>query len=243
MNHFIIEPIGYIQTCFPEKFGVPRQPSLVPSAQGVLELIAPFNDPDCVAGLEGVSHVWLTFVFHQHVDKGWKAKVRPPRLGGNEKTGVFATRSSFRPNHLGLSVVTLDSVQIDKQSVRLFFSGVDLLNHTPIIDIKPYVPYVDHVPTAVNGIASTEPTVLPVRFLPQALLFCESYIDQHQFDIRPLITEVLQQDPRPAYHNRNTQTREYGIALRDCNVRWSCLDSDDETIIVVREIVLITGDE
>ena len=107
---FTVEPLGYIRTCFTEKFGIPRQPLLVPEAKGELTLLTPYNHPDCVEGLSESSHIWLSFIFHEHIDQGWKPKVRPPRLGGNQKCGVFATRSSFRPNHLGLSVVALTTI-------------------------------------------------------------------------------------------------------------------------------------
>lgn len=222
---FRIEPIGILRTCFPEKFGIPRQPLLAPSAKGQLILHAPYNHPDCVAGLEQVSHVWLSFVFHQHTDKGWKPKVRPPRLGGNEKMGVFATRSSFRPNHLGLSVVKLDSMTIDQQQVCLHLSGVDLVDGTPIVDIKPYVPYVDSIPSAVNHFACEQPALIQVMFSPEAQTFCEAN-PQHDA-LLALITEVLQQNPKPAYHSNENRDRTYGMALAGCNVRW-CYQHDNE---------------
>ncbi|MGS2718430.1 tRNA (N6-threonylcarbamoyladenosine(37)-N6)-methyltransferase TrmO [Eionea flava] len=229
---YTLEPIGYMNTCFPEKFGIPRQPLLAPSAKGVLRLLPPFNDPACVRGLEKSSHVWLSFIFHQHTDQGWKPTVRPPRLGGNEKQGVFATRSSFRPNSLGLSVVALDKVCVDNQQVVLHFSGVDLLDGTPIVDIKPYLSYVDSLPHAVNTLAQQAPEIMPVVFSASAELFCKTYGDEVSSAIGPvsnlkqLIIDVLQQDPRPAYHQQavSDAAREYGIALLDCNIRWECMD-------------------
>ncbi|MFT5116779.1 MAG: tRNA-Thr(GGU) m(6)t(6)A37 methyltransferase TsaA [Kiritimatiellia bacterium] len=230
-----IEPIGIIKTCFPEKFGIPRQPLLVPSAKGMLVLNTPFNDPDFVSGLENVSHIWLTFIFHQHVNKGWKPKVRPPRLGGNEKMGVFATRSSFRPNHLGLSVVKLDAISNENQQLYLHLSGVDLLDGTPIVDIKPYVPYVDSLPAARNSFAQEKPIVMPVHFSLQAQDFCIQYAVKTQVDVKQLIVEVLQQDPRPAYHatdaGRETG-RVYGISLLDCNIRWQCLPESEGIVVI-----------
>lgn len=220
---YTIDPIGIIHTCFPEKFGIPRQPLLAPSAKGILELHAPYNDPDCVAGLEHVSHLWLSFVFHQHVDKGWKPKVRPPRLGGNQKVGVFATRSSFRPNHLGLSVVKLDAISLEKNTVRLHLSGVDLLDGTPIIDIKPYVPYADSIDGAKHAFADSTPVQLPVVFSENASIFCDEYQQKTDECLRTLIVEVLQQNPRPAYHNKKTSDKEYGMILLHYNVRWRYL--------------------
>jgi tRNA-Thr(GGU) m(6)t(6)A37 methyltransferase TsaA len=229
---YAIEPIGIITTCFPEKFGIPRQPLLAPSAKGVLVLHAPYNHPDCVVGLEKVSHLWLSFIFHKHVDKGWKPKVRPPRLGGNEKMGVFATRSSFRPNHLGLSVVKLDEIVIENQEVCLHLSGIDLVDGTPIVDIKPYVPYADSVMTAHNDFAGQAPPLMQVNFSEQARLFCQRYALEKSRPIQPLVVEVLQQDPKPAYHATNQSInnidREYGVALWNCNVRWHYANTVDE---------------
>jgi tRNA-Thr(GGU) m(6)t(6)A37 methyltransferase TsaA len=241
MTSYSIEPIGIIDTCFPDKFGIPRQSGLAPSAKGILTLRAPYNNPDCVEGLEGVSHLWLTFIFHEHIDKAWKPKVRPPRLGGNEKVGVFATRSSFRPNHLGLSLVKLDQIECSGQQLRLHLSGVDLVSGTPIVDIKPYLSYADSMPHAVNVLAGQAPRMMEVEFSEPALAFCLQYnaeldakpregvSDDLSVDLRQLIAEVLQQDPRPAYHRSSSiggliksDVREYGVTLMDCNVRWQC---------------------
>jgi tRNA-Thr(GGU) m(6)t(6)A37 methyltransferase TsaA len=237
MTSYAIESIGTIETCFPDKFGIPRQAGLAPSAKGILTLHAPYNNPDCVEGLEGVSHLWLTFVFHEHIDKTWKPKVRPPRLGGNEKVGVFATRSSFRPNNLGLSLVKLDRIDCSDQQLRLQLSGVDLVSGTPIVDIKPYLSYADSLPHAVNVFAGQAPIMMAVEFSETALAFCLQYntgLDTRlkegvSVDLRQLIVEVLQQDPRPAYHRSSSigglikpDVREYGVTLMDCNVRWLC---------------------
>jgi tRNA-Thr(GGU) m(6)t(6)A37 methyltransferase TsaA len=227
-----IEPIAYIKSCFPEKFGIPRQSLLCPSAKGQLILLPAFNQKEAVAGLEQVSHLWITFIFHQHLNKQWKPKVRPPRLGGNKKLGVFATRSSFRPNNIGLSVVKLDRIefrneQVSKQKnqqVILHLSGLDLLDGTPVIDIKPYVPYADKVLDASNAIASVAPKLLPVVFLQPA----SEFIDNFKFSkdsgdsnsVKNLIVEVLQQDPRPAYQEVDSQ-RIYSMYLYDFDVKWS----------------------
>ena len=241
MTSYSIEPIGILDTCFPDKFGIPRQAGLAPSAKGILTLHAPYNNPDCVEGLEGVSHLWLTFIFHEHIDKAWKPKVRPPRLGGNEKVGVFATRSSFRPNNLGLSLVKLDKIECSGQQLRLHLSGVDLVSGTPIVDIKPYLAYADSMPHAINTLAEQAPATMNVMFSTSALAFCQQYgtglnagLSSEPFnpplvDLKQLIIEVLQQDPRPAYHRSSSiggltklDVREYGVTLMDCNVRWQC---------------------
>ncbi len=228
-----IEPLGYIQTCFPEKFGIPRQPLLSPSAKGQLLLLPPYNNPDCVDGLDQASHLWLTFVFHQHINDGWKPKVRPPRLGGNKKLGVFATRSSFRPNHLGLSVVKLDKVDINSGQVVLYLSGVDLLDGTPVIDIKPYIPYVDCIDNAVNTVAGQAPLLLDVVFSTQPDDFCKNY--NANKELKLLLTEVLQQDPRPAYQKAD-EGRVYKMRLLDIDVEWCCRMMNEACVLEVLSI-------
>src|SRR5690606_4159047 len=155
-----IEPIGYLRSCFREKFAIPRQPHLAPAARGVLELLPPFDSGEAVAGLEQVSHVWLLFLFHQALEDKPRLRVRPPRLGGNRMVGVFATRATHRPNGIGQSVVRLDRVEAG----RLLVSGIDLLDGTPIIDIKPYVPYADALPEARNEMAAAAPELIEVQW-------------------------------------------------------------------------------
>jgi tRNA-Thr(GGU) m(6)t(6)A37 methyltransferase TsaA len=226
---YSIDAIGFISTCFPEKFGIPRQPLLVSRAKGQLILEAPYNDPECIEGLEGVSHLWLTFIFHEHANHKWKPKVRPPRLGGNKKTGVFSTRSSFRPNNLGLSVVKLDSIEIAEQQIIIHLSGVDLLDGTPIVDIKPYLPYVDSVDNAKNMLAPIPPPLIQVIFSQEALNFCDAYSDSHY--LMALLTEVLQQDPRPAYNHTNDH-KVYRMKLLDLDVEWK-FRGEDSSIVVL----------
>ena len=146
-----LEPIGTIESCFKEKFGIPRQPGLAPAAQATLVLHPPYSNPGAMAGLEAFSHIWLIYIFHA-IEKGkWKPTVRPPRLGGNKRTGVFATRSNFRPNPLGISAVKLEKIVPDGETIRLELSGVDLLDGTPVLDIKPYIPFADAHPDATSG--------------------------------------------------------------------------------------------
>src|SRR5690606_10231787 len=143
MSHSL-SPIGILRSCFKEKFAIPRQPHLAPAARGVLELQPPFDTGTAIAGLEHVSHVWLLFMFHQTLEDKPRLKVRPPRLGGNATVGVFASRATHRPNGIGQSVVKLDRIEPG----RLWLSGIDLLDGTPVLDIKPYVPYADVVAEA-----------------------------------------------------------------------------------------------
>lgn len=211
-------PIGKIISPYQEKFAVPRQPGLAPSAVGYCELAGEAGHPDAVRGLEQFSHIWIVFQFHQTQEKGWQPLVRPPRLGGNRKVGVFASRSTFRPNSIGMSLVELIDIEHFQQSktpiTRLKVRGLDLVNGTPILDIKPYLPYVESIPEANAGYASeTPPAALEVLFTAHV----ETSISA---SLKQLITEVLQQDPRPAYQHGQTSAREYGMALADKNVKF-----------------------
>ena len=231
MVDYRVEPIGFIRTCFPEKFGVPRQAQLVPAAKGQLILAPPFNDPACVEGLENCSHIWLNFIFHENIQQGWKPKVRPPRLGGNQKMGVFATRSSFRPNGLGLSVVALESIEVCDGKVCLHLAGVDLVDGTPVIDIKPYVPYSDAIHDAHNYFAESPPPSLAVIFSELAT----KKLDDHEA-LKTLIEQVLQQNPQPAYHAIDNK-RDYKMALMNVTVVWRVVIQDGEPAIDVRDII------
>ncbi len=212
---YSVSPIGFVRSCFKEKFAIPRQPQLAPAARGVLELVAPFDQGDAVQGLEQVSHVWLLFLFHQALEEKPRLKVRPPRLGGNKSMGVFATRATHRPNGIGQSVVKLDKVEAN----RLWISGIDLLDGTPILDIKPYVPYADIIDTASNSIASAAPQLIPVQWTDSALQQAHSHAQRLEEPLVELIEQCLAQDPRPAYQIP-TPEREYGAQFWDLDVRW-----------------------
>ncbi|MUH71497.1 tRNA (N6-threonylcarbamoyladenosine(37)-N6)-methyltransferase TrmO [Psychrosphaera haliotis] len=228
-NH-TIEPIAHIKTPFNEKFGIPRQPNLC-KAKGVVTLTTNFNSMQAVKGLERHSHIWLLFLFDQNLDKGWKPSVRPPRLGGNEKVGVFATRSTFRPNGIGMSVVNLISVkQVDNQIV-IEVEGVDLVNNTPIIDIKPYIPYSDSVVNATSEMANDAPEAqLDVFFSKTANNSIECLNIGVEFIT--LIGDVLKQDPRPSYKQNKPDTKVYGIALEEFNITWQVTDKKCEVLNV-----------
>jgi tRNA (adenine37-N6)-methyltransferase len=216
---FQVNPIGYIESCFTEKFGIPRQSGLVPAATARLQLVAPFNTKEMVRGLAGFSHLWLHFVFHKSMQRGWKQMVRPPRLGGNRKVGVFASRSPQRPNFLGMSVVSLTSVLVDDGQVCLDLSGVDLLNGTPVIDIKPYLPYADCIGDACGGYAKEPPVILQVHFADCCFEFCHLYQEKTGRDLLNLLNQLLALDPRPAYQRE--KEREYGMPLWDVNIIFS----------------------
>ena len=210
-----VSPVGFVRSCFKEKFAIPRQPQLAPAARGVLELVAPFDGGEAVQGLEQVSHVWLLFLFHQALEDKPRLKVRPPRLGGNTSMGVFATRATHRPNGIGQSVVKLDKVEPG----RLWISGIDLLDGTPVLDIKPYVPYADIVDTATNDIASGAPQLIPVQWPKTALHQAQGPAQRLGEPLVELIDQCLAQDPRPAYQTPGPE-REYGAQFWDVDVRW-----------------------
>lgn len=227
MNNSVIplQVIGTVQSPYKEKFAIPRQPNLVDAAKGTITLINKANNADLVQGLAQFSHIWLLFIFHETQQQGWKPLVRPPRLGGNKKMGVLATRSTFRPNPIGMSVVKLIHIEVLQKDVIIHVSGLDLLDNTPIVDIKPYIPYSDAIPDAQAGFAQSQPEKsLSVNFTESALTVLESISAKYP-DLRTLITQVLQQDPRPAYKKNSTTNQAidekiYGITLYDFNIRW-----------------------
>ncbi|MCC9000726.1 MAG: tRNA (N6-threonylcarbamoyladenosine(37)-N6)-methyltransferase TrmO [Candidatus Contendobacter sp.] len=219
---FQFAPIGFIHSCFRQKFGIPRQPGLVPAARATLELLPPYAQPEAVRGLEGFSHLWLLFVFHGVPVGRWQPTVRPPRLGGNQRLGVFATRSTFRPNPIGLSAVALERIERRQGQIVLHLAGVDMLDETPVLDIKPYLPYADCIVDAIGGFAGAAPALLPaVEFSPTAAAFCAAWPNG---DLRELIAQILRQDPRPAYQQAACALRQYGMTLYDCDVQWEVRD-------------------
>ncbi len=229
-----MNPIGYIASCYQQKFGIPRQPGLVPAAQGVLRLLPEYAQPEVVRGLGDFSHLWLIFMFHATATQGWKPTVRPPRLGGNARLGVFATRSMFRPNPLGLSVVRLDGVQINSAGVCLELSGVDLLDGTPILDIKPYLPYADCLENAKSDFAASPPAILrAVSFSEAAVAQCVVKTAYWQVDVSALIVQTLQQDPRPSYRQGKADDRQYALRLYDFDVCWCCRADKVEVLELV----------
>ena len=222
------ETIGVVHSCFSEKFGIPRQARLAPSAGATIELVAPYNREEMVRGLDSYSHIWIQFLFHRAISEGWKTTVRPPRLGGKERVGIFATRSPHRPNHIGISAVKLEAIKSDNGLVMVDVSGVDLLDGTPVIDLKPYIPYSDSVDGAEMGLALEKMVEIEVIFLAEAEMFCRDYESKTGRNLGRLIREILQEDPRPA-SQRKTKS-EFGMYLWDVNVRWS-LESGVCTVV------------
>ncbi|AXK39208.1 tRNA (N6-threonylcarbamoyladenosine(37)-N6)-methyltransferase TrmO [Crenobacter cavernae] len=214
---YTFEAIGRIHSPYREKFGIPRQPSLVPSARVTLELLPPYNQPDTVRGLDAFSHLWLSFVFHETIERGWAPLVRPPRLGGNARVGVFASRSTHRPNPIGLSLVELVAVDT-RNGVTLTLAGADLVDGTPVLDIKPYIPFAESRPDARGGFVDGPPPTLAVAW-SEAALETLATLAEPPPGFATLIDEVLAQDPRPAY--QDDPTRVYGVRLYCYNVRFS----------------------
>lgn len=220
--------IARIRSPFPEKFGVPRQSGLVESLQAQIVFEEEFRKADAVRGLEGFSHIWLIWQFSRAVRDSWSPTVRPPRLGGNERMGVFATRSPFRPNAIALSCVKLEKIEMDAQlGPVLHVSGADLMDGTPIFDIKPYLPYCDSHPEAVGGWAdAAENRKLQVEFPAQLL----EKVPEAQ---RKGLLGVLESDPRPRY--QNDPERMYGLSFGGVNVKFT-VDGDKLLVSSVEEL-------
>ena len=223
-EYFEFSTIAKIDSPYKEKFAIPRQPNLVSAAKGKVILTGEANNQELIRDIEKFSHLWLLFVFNATQEQGWKPLVRPPRLGGNKKIGVLATRSTFRPNPIGMSVVKLDRVEQNlisgNQQCILHISGLDLLHDTPIIDIKPYVPYSDAISHANGGFAQAEPEIyLTVSFSKKAQTDLAHY--QQEFaELGLFIEQVLAQDPRPAYKKNKADDKVYGMVLYNLNIQW-----------------------
>ena len=213
--------IGVIRSCFKEKFGVPRQPGLVTEASAAIELFAPFSNGEAVRGLESFTHLWVIFLFHKTMEQGWRPSVRPPRLGGNTRTGVFASRSMFRPNPIGMSAVKIQSIGPEKNRMRILVQGGDFLDGTPVLDIKPYVPWSDAPDGAGGGFAARRPeNGLEVVFSDRAAAQCERKENDGMPNLALLIEQVVALDPRPPYHGGDCRERVYGMRLFDFDVKW-----------------------
>ena len=230
MTEFNFHTVAIVHSCYKEKFGIPRQSGLSLSAEATIELIPPYNQEDYVRELEGFSHIWVVFIFHQHLNIEAKATVRPPRLGGNKRIGVFASRSPFRPNPVGLSAVKLNKVTVENKKVILHVSGADFIDNTPVIDIKPYINYADSIPDAQSSYANTAPAnVLNIIFLEAANRAINDNLTDYP-DLKNLIHETISLDPRPAYINDTN--KEYGLNLYDFNIRWRVKENIAEILAI-----------
>jgi len=218
--------IARICSDFPTKFGIPRQSGLVPALRARVVFEPEYRHAEAVRGIEGFSHLWLVWQFSEAVREDWSPTVRPPRLGGNTRVGVFATRSPFRPNAIGLSAVKLDKVELHSRlGPVLHVSGADLMDGTPIFDIKPYVPYADCISTATGGFTEgTKSELLRVEFSPALLQKIEE-------ENRAGLLGVLERDPRPRY--QHDPARIYGLPFGAWDVRFTV----EEGVLQVREVV------
>ena len=224
----MIQPIARMKSDFPTKFGIPRQSGLVEELRSTIVFEPEFRNPDTLRGIEGFSHLWLIWQFSEAVRDTWSPTVRPPRLGGNTRMGVFATRSPFRPNNLGLSCVRLLAVeQTANDGMVLHVAGADLMDGTPIFDIKPYIPYSDSYPNAVGGFTDTAGDFLLNVVFPDNLL---NILPENK---RDAAKAVLSHDPRPSYQRK--PGRVYGLDFAGFNIRFT-VDGDTLTVQTVETI-------
>ena len=220
-QEYSMHPIAHIRSDFAEKFGVPRQSGLVEELEADIVFEPPYRNPDALRGLEDFSHVWLIWVFDRAIRETWSPTVRPPRLGGNTRMGVFATRSPFRPNSIALSCVQLADIRQTAEGPVLRVKGADLVDGTPILDIKPYIPYADSHPEALGGFAAVPAGETLEVVIPTDLL--ERVPEDH----REALRGVLAQDPRP--HYQKDPDRVYGFPFAGMEIRFS-VDGDRLTV-------------
>lgn len=223
-TEFTMRPIAHIRSDFTEKFGVPRQSGLVEALEAEIVFEPAYRNPDALRGLEDFSHIWLVWVFDRAVRESWSPTVRPPRLGGNARMGVFATRSPFRPNPIALSCVKLAGIRQTAEGPVLRIRGADLVDGTPILDIKPYLPYADCHPEALGGFAAAPAGETLEVCIPPALL------ELVPPERREALRGVLAQDPRP--HYQSDPDRIYGFSFAGMEVRFAV----DGNCLTVREI-------
>ena len=228
-NSFSMEPIAHIRSDFAEKFGVPRQSGLVDALEASIVFTPPYRSPDALRGLEDFSHLWLIWVFDRAIRESWSPTVRPPRLGGNARMGVFATRSPFRPNPIALSCVKLEGIEQTAEGPVLRVRGADLVDGTPILDIKPYIPYADCHPDALGGFAAVPAGESLTVEIPPELL------ERIPAQRREALRGVLAQDPRPRY--QEDPQRVYGFGFAGLEVRFRVEDGR----AIVEEILPGTG--
>ena len=226
-----LTPIGSLHSPFSQKFGIPRQSAGLTDIPGYITLTPPYDDLNGFRGIDAFSHLWIVFQFHHSIEQtqSYSPLIRPPRLGGNDKMGVFASRSSFRPNNIGLSLVKFVKIERVSGQTRLHISGVDCLSGTPVLDIKPYVAYADSHPNALSGYAKEQPqATLSVTFSPDLQAQTEEML--------ALITQVISLDPRPAYHQRPEYQalhpdKIYQLRLYDFEIGF-IVDNDSQAKVI-----------
>jgi len=233
MTNTSLEVIGYVRCDYKEKFGIPRQSGLTDCATAFIEMLPPYNQAEAFRGLDGFSHIWLLWDFSRAHKNGFTATVKPPKLGGNQRMGVFATRSPFRPNNIGLSSVKLLDIIYNEETGcvhGLVVSGADILDGTPVYDIKPYLPYTDSHPDAAGGWTdSLDIPELSVRFSDDITAKLETIFSSAQIEA---LKEILAQDPRPGYQDE--PNRRYGMLYGGYDIRFT-ISGDTLTISEVAE--------
>lgn len=219
IESFSVKPVAFMRSPYGQKFAVPRQPGIASKVKSEIEFVPPYSDPQAFVGLESFSHIHVIFIFDKVTDEKFRPMIRPPRLGGNQKVGVYGSRSPFRPNRIGLSVMKLERVENRNGKTVLHVLGADLVDGTPILDVKPYIPFVDAIEDAVGGFATKPPLLKEVEYAPKAT----EIMHKHQLDIDAL-TQILAQDPRPAYKGEDDD-KEYFALLMGFNVKFKVKDN------------------
>ena len=247
LNHGLIgahqmnfEPVGIIRSDFKEKFGVPRQSLMISEARAIVKLNSETGYREALNHLETFSHIWIIFVFHQANDREWTPTIRPPRIGGPNRVGVFASRSPHRPNPIGMSAVKLDRIDFEaKGGIEIHISGIDLLDETPVLDIKPYIPYADSILEANSGWAEGEIPKFPVTYSADSLAMIEKFTPEYP-RLKELLTQTLEYDPRPTsqrasmpIENSSNESREFRFRIFKLDVHWKIINSGIYVIRVV----------
>ena len=217
LDEITFKVVARIRSDFHDKFGIPRQSGLLKNLRSTIVFEPEYRNVDALRGLEGFSHLWLLWIFSENVRDSWKPTVRPPRLGGNTRLGVFATRSSFRPNPLAMSCVKIERIDLDGEDApTITVSGADLMDGTPIVDIKPYLPYTDSVPDALGGFAeAVRFNKLVVDFSDEAQVALDAHFPEEK---KAALVELLSEDPRPAY--QRDADRVYGVKFAGFDVKF-----------------------
>ena len=229
LDEITFKVVARIRSDFHDKFGIPRQSGLLKNLRSTIVFEPEYRNVDALRGLEGFSHLWLLWIFSENVRDSWKPTVRPPRLGGNTRLGVFATRSSFRPNPLAMSCVKIERIDLDGEvAPTITVSGADLMDGTPIVDIKPYLPYTDSVPDALGGFAeAVRFNKLVVDFSDEAQVALDAHFPEEK---KAALVELLSEDPRPAY--QRSADRIYGIRFAGFEIKFQ-VQGDHLTVVAI----------
>lgn len=228
-----LKPIGHVNSPYKQKFVIPRQANLVSAGLGSIELNQEYADINSLRGMEQFSHLWIIFFLHATAEKGWSPTVKPPRLGGKKKVGVFSSRAPYRPNPIGISAVEYIEHYESRGRVLIKVGGLDLLDGTPVLDLKPYIPYADSIPNASGGYAAEKPpNKLVIVFLRKA----EEELIANKVNypnLKELIVQLLTLDPRPAWRVKNQDNKQYGVTLYDLNIKFR-IEGKQTTVISIR---------